>query len=124
LPVTNNINSKNIKENPQFVEKILQIINQTEKMYQETGRYIDWFGFNKMDEIIKLLTIPDYWSIPNLVIINEKQLNIFDLGLYQDNNIMKDKKHFAVSPLVDPLVCKLQLYLIGKIKEKLHVQIS
>lgn len=124
LPVSDHISSENIAENPQLIPQIINIIEQAEAMHKETGYYIDWFGFNRIDEIIKLLTLPDYWSIPNLIISNNQQLKIFDLGLYLDNNAIKDKKDLTVSPMVDAFVCKLQLYLIGKVRKKIGLQLT
>lgn len=119
LPTNNTVNSENIKENTELIFKIKQVFNEAETMHKETGYYLDWFGFNRMDEIVKLLTLPDYWNIPNLVITKKQQLKIFDLGLYLDNNIPNNQRPSAVSPLIDPLVCKLQLFLVEKIKEKI-----
>lgn len=119
LPTNNTVNSKNIENNPQLISEIIQVFDEAETMHKETGYYLDWFGFNRMDEIVQLLTLPDYWNIPNLVITKKQQLKIFDLGLYLDNNISNNQKPSTVSPLTDPLVCKLQLFLVEKIRKKI-----
>jgi hypothetical protein len=120
LPVANFVSSKNPDNNPQLISQIKEVIKQVGSMHEKTGYYIDWFGFNQLDEVFKLLTVPDYWSIPNLVIDNNKQLKIFDLGLYRDNNAPKEKKHSTLSPPIDSALCKLHLFLIKKILKKIE----
>lgn len=128
LPVKNFVSSKNISENPQFKGQILNIIENAEKMHKETGYCIDWFGLNKINEMIKTLTLPDYWSIPNIVITKNGKLKIFDTGLYLDDNIKdnfleingkKIEKHPAFFKAFDEKICKVQLYMIEKGEEKI-----
>lgn len=118
LPVDQYVSSENIGSNPLLIPQVINVIEQAEKMYEDTGYYIDWFGFNRIDEIIKLLLLPGYWSIPNLVITDARQLKLFDMGLYGDKRVGKDMVQAAVSPIVDSGVCRLQRYLIGKVLEK------
>ncbi|GIK83757.1 MAG: hypothetical protein BroJett025_03790 [Patescibacteria group bacterium] len=92
----------------EVMESLAQLAQASQRMYQETGYILDFLGSGILHGMPRRLkTDPNYWALPNLVILGGNRVGIMDFCLFQlksPTNIM-DR---AVRVVYYPYIMEMQ----------------
>jgi len=85
LDVFNRVNRLTLNDSQRGLADLQTIANGAFRMFTDSGFFLDWFGLNFFaSDGAKMLTDPDYWALPNLVIYKNR-VRICDIGLLWGN---------------------------------------